>query len=383
MFTVYSNSNPSQLYFDAMLDLLSVGDDSASPRGKKILEIRPVAIEFQNSRNRVTFLKGRVINPFFQLAEALWILAGRSDVAWLQFYNQRIGDFSDDGIHFNAPYGERLRSYGKNDSENFIFCPIDQMQDAYKKLMMDRDTRQSVMSIYNPQFDHADKETKDRPCNLTLTFKIRHEKLDLVVFNRSNDLHWGVFGANLCQFATIHELMATWTGAQLGSYYQITDSLHIYVDDYGAGETDKILKNYPAGSQIKHFVCGTDPEMSFLYEEFAGFMHQYWNVLDPVIHSDKTYTEDNIVTFNKMINFITEIPDDYWRMTILAMVAFNCYKRDNVKGVLNSLGLMEDSQWKISCLRYLSKKYADLESYKTIYSYYDQDIKDYIERKNE
>ena len=98
---VFNGENPSNLYVQALHALMSEGD-KCSPRGKDILEVRPAIFEFTKPTNRVTFLKGRVINPFFQLAESLWILAGRSDVKWLSVYNKSIAQFSDDGEYFNC-----------------------------------------------------------------------------------------------------------------------------------------------------------------------------------------------------------------------------------------------------------------------------------------
>ncbi|MCR8997982.1 hypothetical protein Q6A64_08305, partial [Helicobacter pylori] len=100
----FSGSKPTQLYMDILSTVIKEGDVLA-PRGKRIKEIRPVMIEFKNPIRRTTFLKGRNINPFFQVAESLWILAGRSDVGFLLDYNKNMGQFSDDGVFFNAPYG--------------------------------------------------------------------------------------------------------------------------------------------------------------------------------------------------------------------------------------------------------------------------------------
>ena len=70
---------PTVMYFKALRDLVEIGDKVA-PRGKLISELRPACFEFGNPYNRVTFLRGRRINPFFQIAESLWILSGRAEV---------------------------------------------------------------------------------------------------------------------------------------------------------------------------------------------------------------------------------------------------------------------------------------------------------------
>lgn len=390
---VYSGDNPSQLYMDALMDLLNNGKETF-PRGKRTLELRPVVFEYTNPLNRVTFLRGRVINPFFQLAEALWILAGRSDVEWLKTYNSNIASFSDDLKYFNAPYGERLRCWGKNDASNTIVNPHDQLTDIFKTLKNDPDTRQAYASIWNPHFDNGTRTTKDRACNVGIDFKIRDNKLDITVFNRSNDLHWGTFGANLCQFATIQEAMASWLDIEVGNYYQITNGLHIYMDDYGSKETDKILKAYGIGQvddrgvdrwvqmqgeelTVPQFVFDTEPRMSTEFTQFHTILHSFFTEIDPLVPN----------MGGDLMFIVKNIPDDYLRMSITAMLAYREHKKNLKSEAIECLKNMVDCSWKVSCLRFLSKGYLSddkvSEDFRSVYSHLSQDIIDYIERKGE
>ena len=377
----YQGDNTTQLYLQSLLDLIAEGQEVA-PRGKRIKEIRPVIFQF-NPRNRVTFLKGRKINPFFQLAEAIWILNGKSDVGWLTNYNKNMGQFSDDGINFNAPYGERLRFWNKNNYRNFVFNPTDQLLGVYKRLKEDKDTRQAVASIYNPLFDGYGYDGKDVPCNLLLTFKIRNEKLDLAVFNRSNDIHWGTFGANLCQFSTILETMSSWLDVEMGSYYQITDSLHVYLDDYGSKETDKIFNAYgltAESKQIPHvlqFEFEDEPRIESSLDDFENLFEGYFDNIDFCL-SDPQFYED-IRRSESLLNALLNCPDEYFKNTFLAMFVYMAHKYKNTDLVIQGLGAMKDSQWKLSCLYFLYKTYKDLDSYKDLYKHYNEDMKIYIE----
>lgn len=391
MSKIFSNTNPSQIYMDSLIELLFEGEE-CSPRGKKIKEIRPVIIEYKNPLNRVTFLKGRVINPFFQLAEALWIATGRSDVQWLTQYNKNMSQFSDDGVYFNAPYGERLRFWNKSDANHFIFNPIDQLKDVYAKIKEDKDTRQAVAVIYNPLFDNALIETKDRPCNMIITFKVRNNKLDINVFNRSNDIHWGTFGANLCQFSTLQEIMANWLGVEVGTYYQTTDSFHVYLDDYGAKETEKIFKAYDLNAPvdiheiptIDQFTFDTEPRMSSDMKSFDNITSYYFKTIDQIIYNPSVYEEiDNNQAFKMILSALQQCPDDYWRMTFTAMAAYRAHKCQENKALYTLLDLMVDSSWKVSCLRFLSKKHKDDPQFRLLYNHLGDDIKNYIERKGE
>lgn len=389
---VFQGVNPSQLYFDSLVTTIAKGDEVA-PRGKRIREIRPVVFKFQNPRNRVTFLKGRKINPFFQLAEALWILRGRADVKWLEKFNKNIAQFSDDGVYFNAPYGERLRFWGKNDASAYIYNPLDQLVDVYHKIKKDKETRQAVAIIYNPLFDNHTYGGKDTPCNIALTFKVRNEKLDLTVFNRSNDLHWGTMGANLCQFSTIQEVVASWLGLEVGDYHQITDSLHVYLDDYGAKETDKIFEAYQINREdleqrgilpireIKHFTFENEPRIKMGLEEFEDFMDAYFTGVDPLIQDDEVI----LAKSDMLLQIVSKAPDPYFRLTLLAMIAYRAHRLgielkapETAETVIKALELMPDSQWKLSCLYFLYKRYADNEAFNALFEHYTDEQKAYI-----
>ncbi|WAB25005.1 thymidylate synthase [Lysinibacillus phage vB_LfM_LysYB1] len=394
MANIFSSDNPSQMYLDALTTTLKEGQ-TVSPRGKAVKEIRPVILEFTNPLNRVTFVKGRKVNPFFQMAEALWILAGRADVEWLTHYNSNMAQFSDDGVFFNAPYGERLRYWNFNSARDFIFNPIDQLHDVLKKLQADKYSRQAVAVIYNPLFDNAEYGGKDTPCNLILTFKIREnaegvDALDLTVFNRSNDVHWGTFGANLCQFTTIQETVAAWLGLPVGKYCPTSDSLHVYLDDYGAGNTDKIMEAYKLTDanwehepipEVEHFTFPDEPRITLGFEDFNRFLAEYFNGrLDEMIHTDMYITDNRSAT--SLLESVLCAPDEYFKNTLLAMLAYRGHRLGNVDLVIKAMGYMKDSQWKLSCLFFLYNSYKDNEQFTDLYKHYDDAMKLYIEGVN-
>lgn len=150
----FTGDNPSVLQVKSFFSVLEKGSE-VKPRGKRIKELRPSTFEFQNPYRRFTFMRGRKVNPFFTLAESLWIISGRSDVQFLDAFNKNMKSFSDDGQFFNASYGERLRAWGSNKLHEQLYNPVDQMYDAYYKLKEDPDTRQAVMVISNPHFDNS------------------------------------------------------------------------------------------------------------------------------------------------------------------------------------------------------------------------------------
>lgn len=174
----------------------------------------------------------RNINIFFLLAEAMWIFTGRKDVKFLTHFNKKMADFSDDGKVFHAPYGFRLRHWGVRSEDKFTAENLhaaqgyDQVEDAIRILEANPNTRQVVMSIWNPDLDLGTK-TKDIPCNDMVMLKIRDGKLITTIQNRSNDLHWGL-PTNLFQFSFLTEMMSACLGIELGTQTHNSQSLHIY-----------------------------------------------------------------------------------------------------------------------------------------------------------
>ena len=142
----------------------------------------------------------------------MWIALGRKDVAFLTLFNKKMSDFSDDEKTFHAPYGYRLRHFGIRTEDSFVDDNLnaskgyDQVIDAIKIFTENPNSRQVVMSIWNPNFDLGYK-TKDIPCNDMIMLKIRNGKLITTIQNRSNDLHWGL-PTNIFQFSFLTELMA-------------------------------------------------------------------------------------------------------------------------------------------------------------------------------
>ena len=391
MFT-FTGENSTQLHYHAFMTLLNMGDECA-PRGKRIKELRPACFEFQNPYNRVTFLGSRRINPFFQVAEALWILSGRSDVEWLCKFNANMRQFSDDGVYFNAPYGERLRTYGKNSAHNIIINPVDQFVDVYNKLINDKDTRQAVMVISCPHFDNSKytigEKGRDIACNLVITFKIRHNKLDMTVFNRSNDLIYGTFGANLNQFSTIQEMMLSWLknskvegfeDLEIGTYCQITDSLHLYLDDYGSKCNQDIIDYYtahPDDTAYVDFNSTTEPRMKQSQEQFDQMLDYYWKYIDPLMMEDELLQSNEGLQLVTLINDMTEngVIDEYWSFVFKAMLCYRLVKLDRMKSALEVLAGLQNCSWKVSMTYFLKnfiKKLKDTEQYSELVSKYEE-----------
>ena len=219
-------------YFD-LHSLLFKNGNKISSRNGETLELLDFKTIVNNPLARCVGGKGRNINVFFLLAEAIWIWAGRRDVKFLQIFNQQIAEYSDDGKVFHAPYGWRLRHHGvpseivlKDDNKHSADEGIDQIAVAIEMLANNDEDRRVVMQIWNAEFD-LNAKSKDVPCNDLVMLKIRDGKLNMTIANRSNDLDWGLC-TNVFQFSFILEIMANILQIPVGTQTHNSNSLHLY-----------------------------------------------------------------------------------------------------------------------------------------------------------
>ncbi len=208
------------------------GERKPSRYGGVIVAPTPVTTVYRKPMERVLFSPARDANPFFHLIEALWMLAGRRDVATLTHYVRRMKDFSEDGMIFHGAYGHRWRFFGDDG--------LDQLTMVVSLLKNHPNSRRAVIQMWDCEADlWSHEKMKDIPCNLIVTPWINNKRLDLTVFCRSNDAIWGAAGANAVQFSILQEYLATMIGVGVGTLYQISNNFHAYNEIF---EKLKILR---------------------------------------------------------------------------------------------------------------------------------------------
>lgn len=175
---------------------------------------------------RVSIDEDRDANPFFHLFEAVWMMAGRNDVAFVSRFNPRMATFSEDGDTQHGAYGFRWREW-------FSF---DQLKELKDLLTRDPMTRRAVLTMWSPSGDLVSSEgygglsAPDVPCNTQVYFRTVRGHLDMTVMARSNDMVWGAYGANVVHFSLLHFYMAAATGLPVGLMYQMSNDMHVYTD---------------------------------------------------------------------------------------------------------------------------------------------------------
>ena len=230
---------PTRTYLtvnDALPDLarhVLDGDELGSRKGERVLERLHQQITLTEPWDRYPRLGLRKASLPAQIAEAMWILAGRNDVEWLSYYLPRAAEFSDDGKTWRGGYGPRLRRYGGNG--------VDQLAHVVNVLRADPTSRRAVFAIYDADVDT--KPGKDIPCNDIITFQSRLGKLHAHVFVRSNDLMWGWSGINAFEWSVLQEVVASILGIEVGTLTFSISSLHAY--DRHWSKLRRISEAYP------------------------------------------------------------------------------------------------------------------------------------------
>lgn len=194
------------------------GEHEDSRNGPVLVSPCPVTTMYAYPEQRVLFNPLREANPFFHLMEALWMMAGRDDLAWPMYFNKRFADYSDDGHTIHGAYGYRWRQHFE----------IDQIARVVKELSTNGASRRAVIAMWDPTTDLG-VNSVDLPCNLTIAFRVRQRFLDMTVFNRSNDIYWGAYGANAVHMSILQEFIARAIGIGVGYYYQVSNNYHLYL----------------------------------------------------------------------------------------------------------------------------------------------------------
>lgn len=208
--------NAPEAYVE-MLNLMRLGAKEYPSRNGPVLAMPcPVMLEITNPLERVIFDPIRQANPYFHVMEFVWMIAGMNDVTWLEQFNARYRAYAEDDGKVHGAYGYRWTTHFKQN----------QILQCFQMLRDDPGTRRAVIGMWDPRVDLQDK--RDLPCNTHIYFRILDEKLEMTVCNRSNDLIWGMLGANVVHMTMLQQLLAESLKRECGPYRVFTNNLHMY-----------------------------------------------------------------------------------------------------------------------------------------------------------
>lgn len=302
-------------------------------RNGPVLRIEhPVLVKYEEPTERVLFNKARDANPFFHLVEALWMLAGRRGVIPLSFFNSRIHKYSDDGVTFNAAYGYRWRNYYES---------VDQLMSIARHLKLNPESRRAVLTMWTVLGD-LDKVnvSKDVACNTHIYFSrdSRTGDLDMTVCNRSNDLIWGMLGANYVHMSFLQEYMASALGWGIGTYYHFTNNLHVYEDVWKKNAEKYIEEGRQEEGHPYDYIYKTVP--------LVRDLNQFDKEVQEFLYDIKALDANN---FKEPFLSKVAVPmvQAYWQ-----------YKNEDLLEAINTAESIEASDWRIACVQWLRRRKA-------------------------
>ena len=195
-----------------------------SKHGTKFADTRAmfnVGFTIMKPEVRIIIDDKRKWNKDYAEAEWQWYLSGDRSISKLgELYGtvpmiwQRMADNQG---NVNSNYGWQWQ---RND----------QIGEVINILKNYRETRQACISIYDGK--EIDKYTYDPPCTYAIQFTIVHNRLNMCVTMRSNDLWYG-FCNDQYKFSKLQELIAKEINMEIGTYYHFAHNLHIYSDKLG------------------------------------------------------------------------------------------------------------------------------------------------------
>lgn len=225
---------------DLFLDPQESNHFTTDSRNGPVWQLKePLTLTYTNPLERLLYNPIRNCNPFFHLAESLWMLAGRKDIDFLTPYNSRMAEYSDDGLTQRAAYGHRWVNYpiGRTNQH-------DQLERVIHELTLRPESRRAVITMWDPTdtdylgISSQDGSTKDMPCNTQAYVQIVKGKLELTITNRSNDIMWGMLGANVVHFSFLLEYLAASLRRPVGRMHQFSTNPHIYTEVFSRSKLE-------------------------------------------------------------------------------------------------------------------------------------------------
>lgn len=336
---VISARNVHQILPEGLYQLNLHGVHRDTRNGPALEFEAPVTSIYLRPNERVVFWPERDCNPFFHFMESLWMLSGRNDVEFVSEYASNMKNYSDDGQTFHGAYGYRWINH-------FDFNQLDEIVRALRENTADR---RCYLQIWDAKADLG-RHGRDFPCNLGVLFRVlSNGNLDMTVFNRSNDMIWGAYGANAVHFSMLHEYIARRIGQPLGVYRQVSGNMHGYLETLKkVGSLADVAQESAIGTKAMLW----DPYTTGEVKPYPIFNlgHGCW----PEWHDElEMFLDETTTSFSEPLFHRVGMPmRDAWR----------AYKNTEdpqrfVKAKI-AAGQILASDWRLACLQWLERREA-------------------------
>lgn len=358
-----------------------------SRNGPVIKSTTPFTTVYTHPMERVSFDPIRDANPIFHYLESLWLLSGREDVAFPAYYAANIANYSDDDVTLNGAYGYRWYKY----------FGVDQIRSVICELSTNPLSRRCILQMWSAQdsvegrpSDLSNQGSKDLCCNMSVVFQARKgfrteenlddTYLDMTVYNRSNDIVFGAYGANSVHFSVLQEFVAFCVGMKIGTYYQVSNNFHLYTEfpivkkllqatkegaytDYASVDNYRVRGVYPA-YQTELFKNYVNPEHvqdpSKVYDDtkhLLKILFSEWDNKSPTKRMSMYTDSECIAMFGDKL---TCLPS-YLQLALLMISAYEFHK---VKDYVTAISLCmflhgHRSDWSVACVNWMQRREAN------------------------
>lgn len=198
-----------------LADLVVRYGDRVAPRGISTRELLFVTTVIDDLTACLPLDMNRRFNGELAAVETLSLLSGHASKELITAASPRYLEFT--GGELSGAYGPRISP---------------QMPAVIEMLRQDRDTRQALVTIWDPWRDllHAHG---DRPCTTQIGFVVRDGRLITNTMMRSQDVYLGLT-YDLVMFSQLHLTVANILGVDAGPLVHQVRSLHAYERDLDA-----------------------------------------------------------------------------------------------------------------------------------------------------
>lgn len=228
-------------YLD-LVTLVRERGERVVPRGQPTRELREVIIQLVDPYDALPVGVGRRPNLAIAAAEAIQLVGAFSNAPMMTRIAPAFKQFLEPGGFFHGAYGRRIQR---------------QLAVVWQRLSADPDSRQAIATLWDSKRD-MQPDRLDYPCTLSLTFLIRHGKLELHTTMRSNDVWLGV-AYDFFQFTQLQLTMARALGRRPGPYFHHAVSLHAYERDFE--RMDKLHE--PTLDASNRLISGFGPDVGY------------------------------------------------------------------------------------------------------------------------
>lgn len=252
-----------------------------SPRGMATYDLGFTSVAILNpTAGGMPLGLGRNLNPAIGAVEAAQLIAGTSDPELVLKLAPQMLRYTDPAEYngstrmFWGAYGERIKM---------------QAHRQILKITKDRDTRQAVVTLWDPWLDNVE-DKHDYPCTIALQFHMRDGLLDMNTIMRSNDA-WLGFPYDVFQFTQLQASMANALGTHAGLYRHTALSFHLYERDEDAARA--LVDDFSPQRNREIFASQWQPQgIGHNGQSFTEIMQRAQWLIDGIALPDPTPSEE-------------------------------------------------------------------------------------------